>query len=140
MFNFNCKSKNNCKNNCDKIKMVMSSFYDGVPPISFTWVEDLLKLFPLKYNITILLHGECLKYGLKESVYVEKYGTTNPYAPLLKNFDSKGVKIVICNYCISQQGFNDNQLLLFVEPIKFSIDYIATRDKMGDVIIFDAQL
>ena len=39
------------------IKLVISCYNNGTPPVGFPRAKDLLKLFPKKYKITILLYG-----------------------------------------------------------------------------------
>lgn len=143
-------SKDNTKSKkydcCKKIKTVISCIYDGTEssptPIGFNWAQTLATKFKGKYHITVLLHGENLKYGLKSSVYQENYGTPNPFESLLTTFYLQyKIKIVICEMCLTNDGFNNSQLLPFVKPIPFSIDYIATQQaEKCAVIIYDAQL
>ena len=127
-----------------KTRIVISCFY-GSPnpsslPVGFSWAQILSDQYKKKYKITILLHGECIKFGLNSNTYQSKYGTPNPYADLLENLAKNKVKIVICDLCLHNDGFNDNQLLEFVKPIPFSIDFIAQSQLRGHLVVYDAQL
>ncbi len=125
-----------------KDKIIISCFYDSLDktilPIGFSWVETLIMLYKKKYKITILLHGGCIKYGLKSSSYYKLYNTKNPFKKFLRNLHKHNVKIVICKYCLQKDGFTIDQLLKFIKPINFSIDYIAQKQLEGSVIIYDA--
>ena len=126
-----------------KLKVLISCFYDAKKknelPVGFSWAETLLQLFKEKYEITILLHGDDLKYGLRSSVYKKQFKKSNPYKKFLKNLHKNGVKIVICEFCLNQEGYNNEQLIDFVKPIKFSVDYIAEAESKGKIVIYDAQ-
>ena len=128
----------------NKIRTLISCFNDGTAqsptPVGFDWANTLATTFKGKYKQTILLHGDCLKYGLVDSAYQPSFGGPNPFSVLLKQLYDYGVKIVICNLCLTNDGFTKSQLLSFVEPIAFSVDYIATHAKKGVVVIYDAKL
>ena len=116
-------------------KLLISCFYDnlttGQLPVGFTWAQDLVHHFRHKYDITLLLHGECLNYGLT---------LNNIFAGFLHHISKKyHVKIVICELCLKQSGISNSQLLPFVKPIAFSVDYIAQYQLKGHPVIFDAQ-
>src|SRR5438094_563425 len=102
--------------------IVISCIYDKSSssslPIGFSWANTLVTQFKDKYKVIVLLHGECLKYGLKSEVYKQHFGTPNPFAKFLAELKSQ---IVICNLCLHEKGFNSKQLLPFVKPIPFSI-------------------
>lgn len=128
-----------------KIHTIISCFYDkgsDVMPIGFSWANTLVTEFSKSYKVTILLHGENLQYGLKSSVYESIFGTPNPYETFLKKlYCQHNVKIVICQLCLTQKGYNDSQLLEFIQPIAFSIDYLAKHQaNKKAVIVYDAQL
>lgn len=110
-------------------------------PVGFNWSQILITMYSNKYKVTALLHGDCLKYGLKEDVYFTTYGEANPYAGFLHSLYKKGVKIVLCHLCLTQDGFNDSDLLPFIKPISFSIDYILRKQtKPKHFVVYDAQL
>lgn len=127
-----------------KSKTIISCFYNGenkkTLPLGFSWGETLLKLFPNKYKITLLLHGECLKYGLNNEAFCNNFKRKNPYKKFLKKLVEKGVQIVICEYCLTQDGFTNCELLKFVKPITFSVDYLAQAELKGKAVIYDAKL
>jgi intracellular sulfur oxidation DsrE/DsrF family protein len=126
-----------------KIKTIISCIYDGSPiPIGFSWANTLATRYECKYKQTVLLHGECLKYGLNSDVYQSIYGTPNPSATLLQQFvEQYKIKVVICELCLNNEGFNNSQLLPFIKPVPFSIDFIAeSQAKEHAVVIYDAQL
>jgi hypothetical protein len=131
---------------CKRIRTVISCIHDGTTespePIGFSWANTLATMFKGKYKLTVLLHGECLKYGLTNDVYQNSYGSPNPFANLLQQFSTQyHIKIVICNLCLTNDGFNASQLLSFVKPIAFSIDFIAeSQAKKHAVIVYDAKL
>ncbi len=126
-----------------KIRTIISCFYDGEPvPIGFSWSKTLATQFKGRYNQTILLHGDCLKYGLRSSAYRAKFGTENPFeCYLYELFKCYKIRIVICQLCLEADGFKLSDLLPFVKPIAFSVDFIAqSQAKKGAVIIYDAKL
>jgi len=106
-----------------KIPLVISCYYDKPNdkplPIGFSWAKILTTLYPNKYNLTLLLHGQCIPYGLdKES---------NPYKKLLTELVNKhNVTIIICDYCLHLLGYSNQELLSFVKPIPFSVNYLAS--------------
>lgn len=126
-----------------KDEIVISCFYNSGNsnvPVGFDWASVLLQQFK-NYSVTVLLHGQNIPFGLKNSVYQAKYGLNNPYSGYLLNLVKKyGLKIVICDLCLKNDGFDNKDLLSFVKPIPFSIDYIARSAKKGKTIIYDAQL
>ena len=127
----------------EKIKTIISCFQDGKPtPLGFSWSKTLAEKFYCKYQQTILLHGDCLKYGLTNSVYQAKFGSENPFAAFLCDlYRNDKVRIVICQLCLNSDGFAVSQLLPFIRPISFSVDYIAgSQAKKGAVIIYDSKL
>lgn len=109
-------------------KVTMSSYYDGAPPNSFFWTYELITTFSYRhYRITLLLHGQNLKYAS---------AVDNPYKRLLKYFHRHGVKIVVCDLCESALP---TVLLPFVKPVPFSIDFIIQQqEKYNAVTIYDA--
>jgi hypothetical protein len=126
-----------------KIRTVISCIYDGTPmPIGFSWANTLATQFRKKYKQTILLHGECLKYGLNQEAYNSHFATPNPFAELLQTFSEQyRIKIVICKLCLDNDGFNVDELLPFVKPIAFSVDFIAeSQVKRNAIVVYDAQL
>lgn len=133
------------RNICSKkTKLIISCFYGSnnpsVLPVGFDWAQILSTQYRTKYDITILLHGECIPYGLNNETYQMKYGTDNPFAKLLGElYFMQHVTIVICHLCLIKDGFNRNQLFKFVSPIPFSIDYIAQSQLEGKIVIYDAQ-
>jgi intracellular sulfur oxidation DsrE/DsrF family protein len=95
----------------------------------------------MKRDIIILLHGECLKYGLKSKVYRKTYGCrANPFAPFLLELRRKQVQIRICNLCLMQDGFDEQDLLEFVVPVPFSIDYLLQEEDRGAKVVYDSTL
>lgn len=129
---------------CPKQKLVISCFYNSGNsdvPVGFSWASTLLQQFGKDYEVTILLHGQNIPFGLQNKVYKAQYGLDNPYISYLSNLVlNYGLKIVICELCLQKDGFNNKQLLPFVRPIPFSIDYIARSEKKGKTIIYDARL
>ena len=127
-------------------KLVISCFYNALPPgpnnipVGFNWANILSTSFKKKYRVTILLHGDNITYGLTDEVYQTSFGTSNQYSAYLEQLHQQGVKIKICQLCLTNAGFNDSELMSIVKPVKFSIDYIAEESKKGNTIIWDAQL
>lgn len=110
-------------------------------PVGFSWTKILSKEYGEKYNLTILLHGNCIKYGLNSETYASKYGTCNPFVAFLsKQYVDYFVKIIICSVCLQENGFDVDDLLDFVRPIPFSVDYIARSQLSGSVVVYDAKL
>ena len=56
----------------------------------------------------------------------------------LTHLSQHKVKIVICLLCLTQQGLSPCQLLSFVKPIPFSVDYLAEAQLDGQAVIYDA--
>lgn len=135
----------NNRNICNrKTRLVISCFYGSsnpsILPVGFDWAQILSTQYRSRYDITILLHGECIRYGLNNETYQMKYGTVNPFANFLEEMHNKNhVTIVICYLCLTKDGFNRDQLLKVVTPIPFSIDYIAQSQLEGKIVIYDAK-
>ena len=127
-----------------KQSIIISCFYNSGNsdvPIGFDWASVLLQQYSKKYKVTILLHGQNIPFGLQNEVYKKTYGLDNPYIHYFSNLVQKyALKIVICDLCLKNDGFNNKQLLPFIRPIPFSIAYIAESEKKGKIIIYDAQL
>lgn len=127
-----------------RTRIVISCFNDSLDPttlpVGFSWAEVLTSLYRKKYKVTILLHGDCIKFGLNSATYISKYGTTNPYENFLCELAEHKVKIVICDLCLQDDGFNPSELLTFVKPIPFSVDYIAQSQLKKRIVVYDAQL
>lgn len=125
--------------------LVISCFYDSLNedslPTGFSWAKTLATTYKNKYKITILLHGENIKYGLKSSVYENNFGVPNPYESFLYELKNKNkVNIVICHLCLENDGYTKKNVLEFIKLIDFSIDYIAQSQLKGKFVIYDAQL
>lgn len=73
------------------------------------------------------MHGDCIKYSLENSKY-EK---------LLKKLHRKGVHFRVCGYCLDKDGYNIKNVIHFIKPIKFSVDYIAKYQSRCIPVIFD---
>jgi intracellular sulfur oxidation DsrE/DsrF family protein len=132
------------KSHRKKTNLIISCFYNSPKPptlpVGFEWALILSSQYKKKYNVTILLHGECIPYGLNNKTYKMKYGVPNPFADFLeKLFVKYKVIIVICHLCLKNDGYNNDQLLKFVLPIPFSINFIAQSQLRGDLVIYDAQ-
>jgi len=119
-------------------EVVISCFNDGNPPIGFKWTSILLDKFEKRhYKITLVLHGDCLKYSLRSSKYPD--GNKNPYKNLLKIYTDYGVHIVVCELCLNELGYTNKDILSFVKPIPFSIDFIIQKQvQCNAVIIYDS--
>ena len=122
-------------------KALISCFYDGTPlPVGFSWTETMSQRpYRGKYRLTMLLHGECLKYGLRNSIYKNRYGIENPNKLFLSKMGKRyKVKIIICHLCLNKDGFKSSDLLSFVRPIPFSVDYILKFGSKHQVV-YDAK-
>lgn len=112
-------------------RVILSCFNDGTyqkNPVALDWANTLCSLFPQKYKITVLLHGECIKYCLKKN---------NKYKKLLKKMHEKGIRFRVCGYCLEKDGYNPKNKLDFVKIIKFSVDYIIERNSNGVCVVYD---
>lgn len=125
-----------------KTDILFRCYYDNVnsKPNSFNYIDTLLQLFPNKYNITMLLQGDCIKYSLKNSTFKYKFGYKNPYKKYLKNLVNSGVKIVYCEYCLHSDGFKNSETLNFVNPITYSVDFTAQTQLQGIPVIYDGSI
>ena len=119
---------------------IISCYNDGqlsntgnILPVGFGWVKDLITLQKQK-NLIVLLHGGCLKYGLKNSTYKKKFGNKNPYSSLLSSFTEAKVQIKICELCLNQNGYNLSDIESDIKPVPFSIAYLIEQQKEIDVI------
>ncbi|AYV83936.1 MAG: hypothetical protein Hyperionvirus14_25 [Hyperionvirus sp.] len=118
--------------------VVMSCYEDGAPPVSFKWTDILVTRFGERdYEITMVLHGGCLKYALRSSKYP---GGTNPYKEMLKVLAKKYcVKIVVCHLCLVENGYKSEDVLPFVKEIPFSIEYIIQAQVEENAkVVYDA--
>ena len=87
----------------------------------------------------MLLHGGCLKYGLTNNAYLSHFGVPNPFESILVNEHNAGVNIVICQLCLTKDGFNDSELLNFIQPIPFSVQYLIQQQlACGSIVIYDS--
>lgn len=113
------------------IKILISCVYDAdwpEIPTGFNIAETIKKFG--NYKIKILLHGNCLKYALDDKQYNKTYNTNNPFKEfLLTLFEKKHVSIKVCEKCLKDDGFNNSDLLKFVKPVKYSMDYIIKQEK-----------
>ena len=129
--------------NKKKTDLIISCFYDSFStalPVGFDWAQTLNQQFGEKYNVTILLHGENIKYGLSNAAYFETYGVDNPWASFLLAAMAHKVKVVICLLGLTKDGFTISQLLIGIKPVQFSIDFIAQSQLKGKLVIYDAQI
>lgn len=130
----------------NKTKLVISCFYNSLSPppdlpVGFNWTQVLVQDYSQIYDVTILIHGENIPYSLNDVAYQAKYGTPNPFADFLTEMKNKyKVKIVVCHLCLTNDGFTDSELLSFIQPVPFSINFIAQSQLRGDLVIYDAQL
>lgn len=111
-------------------KILLSCFEKGLNndlPLSLGWASVLIKLFPKKYKITVLIHGECIKYSLVNSKY---YG-------LIKKLHKKGIHFRVCGYCLKKDGYHEKDVAGIVKIIKFSIDYMAKKQSKDTLIVYD---
>src|SRR5207245_2360287 len=127
--------------------VIISCYNDGQflanslqSPVGFSWISDLLKLDQKKeQELIALLHGGCLKYGLRNKIYKKHFGTNNPFKKLLKSWTEQNVTIKICQLCLTKDGFTLADLLKFVEPVPFSIQYlIVEQEQENAIVIYDS--
>lgn len=120
----------------EKKKVIISCFNPGtetnttqVLPVSFQWINDLISLGDARrWKLIALLHGGCLKYGLRNSVYYKKFGTNNPFKDLISGWRKVGISIKICDLCLKQNGYNPStNILPFIRTVPFSIQYIVQQ-------------
>jgi intracellular sulfur oxidation DsrE/DsrF family protein len=127
---------------------IISCYNDGeetntsiILPVGFGWINDLLEL-KTKNKLIVLLHGACLKYGLRNSVYEKKFNTVNPFKKLLKGWVVQDISIKICNLCLTQNGYSaPEDILPFIETVPFSIQYLINQQSKGkdsSIVIYDA--
>jgi intracellular sulfur oxidation DsrE/DsrF family protein len=98
-------------------------------PVGLSWAKTLSDNYSDTYNVKMILHGDCIKFGLRSSKYER----------LLRNLYDIGVDIFICHLCLINDGFTDSDILQFIQPVPFSIDYIIQCQLQGDVIIYDSK-
>lgn len=111
---------------------IVISCTDGMTGMN--WAHTLSTRFPNKYDITIVLHGKLIHLGL----------SGNPHESFERKLTSLGVKFVICNLCLQEQimgirkitRYTTSTVLDFIEPVRFSIDYLVQRQINGATIIF----
>lgn len=134
----------NEKQEKQKQKIIISCFYNAGNsdlPVGFGWAETLLKQFINQYKVTILLHGQNIPFGLNNKVYQQTYNLNNPYISFFETLVKKyHLKIKICELCLTKDGFNNKQVLPYVKPVPFSVDYIIRSQQRGKIIIYDAKL
>jgi intracellular sulfur oxidation DsrE/DsrF family protein len=96
-------------------------------PAGLQWAAILVRDYPGKYDITVVLHGSTIKYGLTE----------NPQQTIMTSLNKLGVKFVICDMCLKEQlpeiqkdsQYKTATTLDFIKPVSFNADYIAERAK-----------
>ena len=121
----------------------MSALTAGEPePLGFKWIQVLSERFSSSQKeYILLLHGSCLYFGLQNSAYEARFNTTNPQLTFLQNLHSAGVQIRICELCLQNEGFQNSDLLPFVQPVAFSIDYLINEQIENDaVVIYDSPI
>lgn len=126
---------------------IISCYNDGklsnvsnLVPVGFGWINDLISLKKAK-NLIVLLHGGCLKYGLRNSVYNKQFGNKNPYKKLLTTWMKlDNISIKICELCLAQNGYTVNDVISGIESVPFSIQYLIEQQQEGSIVIYDAPL
>ncbi len=127
--------------------VVFSAYQDvavqGSVPPGFGWCQIMVDSFnnissPRAFEL--LLHGFTLKYGLNGASYNKEFKMPNPQEGALMALHGKGVRILICEYCLRQHNYTRQDLLPFVTPVPFSVDYIIDRGERGAQIIYDPYL
>jgi len=87
----------------------------------------------------LLLHGANLPFGLSDAYYrATHHNAPNPFQGLLQSFVSRGVLVKICELCLVDAHFNNTELLPFVTPVPFSIDYIIEEQFAGAAVVYDS--
>lgn len=127
-------------------EVILSCFNDSssprvIEPTSFKWAYILTNKFPSnQYSLVMLLHGTCLDYGLDNAAFGIKHGgLPNPWFGALSYLNSQGVKVKICELCLTEAGYNNSQLLSFVVPVPFSVHYLISQQlSQSSIVIYDA--
>jgi intracellular sulfur oxidation DsrE/DsrF family protein len=124
-------------------KVLVACFWAGDPtnklPTGLSWSENLSKNYK-QYRLTSLLHGDCIKYGLRPEVYQSIYGVTNPFAANITGLVNNGVKVIVCHLCSTNDKYPSDGYLPGLTFTPFSIAFIIEQTQRGSITIFDAQL
>lgn len=110
--------------------VILSAFNGGTPlPLAFQWMDILATNFtkPTRRYV-LLLHGDTLLFGLSGS----------SFSAFLTGLHDRGVHVRICLLCLRLSGHDVSELLPFVVPVAFSVDYMATEAAAGAVVIYDS--
>lgn len=121
-------------------RVIMSAYQanptPGSLPVAFNWMNILSANFTSSQRAyVLLLHGACLSYGLKS-----RPGLVNPFESFLTSLHSRGVSIKICHLCMDQNGFLVTELMSFVEPVAFSVDYLIQQQEVYPeaIVLYDS--
>ena len=80
-----------------------------------------------------------MPFGLSDAYYrATHHNAPNPFQGLLQSFVSRGVLVKICELCLVDAHFNNTELLPFVTPVPFSIDYIIEEQFAGAAVVYDS--
>ena len=126
--------------------VIISCFNDsddpGVTlPTSFNWLNLLTTEFATnRYYLSGLLHGTCLDYGLNDAAYgINHGGNPNPWAGNLATLVAAGVSLYICEKCLTDNGYDNSQLLPNITPVPFSVQYLIDQQlTRSSMVIYDA--
>jgi len=62
-------------------------------------------------NSVLVIHGAALNAVLNDEAYRKKFKTDNPNLALLKQFDSLGIKLIVCGQAMAFFGFKKEELI-----------------------------
>lgn len=128
-----------------KNNLLISCFNDScnplILPVGFKWAETLLNNGKAKYKLTLLLHGNLIKYGLKSTIYELKFGQANPYELYLNELRRKHkVELVICQSDLESSGYTTINVCEFIKVTRFGINYIVEAHAKNKTVIYDSKL
>ena len=83
----------------------------------------------------IVIHGSAGKDVLTNSAYNKYYNIDNPNAELLKKLHDNGVRIIICGQTAAFRGFEEGEILDFVDVSLSAITALVSLQAQGYGVI-----
>lgn len=82
-------------------------------------------------KIVLAIHGGAVWSVINNEKYNEKYGIDNPHAPLFKELQEAGVKVVVCSQSMMGRKIDHTKLLSGIETATSMLTTMTTYQLKG---------
>lgn len=88
-----------------------------------------------RMHVVLAIHNAAVWSVLTDASYKERFGSTNPHTPLIRELVDNGVKVVVCGQSLIKQKIAPDQLLEGIEVATSALTTITEYQLRGYAVL-----